>query len=317
MDNPEKIMKNGALEKKERAMAIVNSLLRMRVPLVPVAIIFVIVSKFIFRPFSNFYLVSAIIVGASLLIFPIIYLIKKLEKSLSYRAIYLILAAEFSIEIILIFFIFFLWVPIITYYVGGGIIFILTLAFMLMGVTSNPVFNNKNYSYFFLFFNIALLSAFGALEYFGIHPTYSSYPIEELYHSYQVRSILLSLIVSIVLYLVIYSRLEAFWNMFRKQTKELESLNKELENKVRERTKEIESAKSVLEVRVQARTKELKELANNLEEQVKERTQELQKRVDELEGFHNLTVGRELKMIELKDKIRELEEKLKETKNNN
>ncbi|MCK4491723.1 MAG: HAMP domain-containing protein [Candidatus Altiarchaeales archaeon] len=64
-------------------------------------------------------------------------------------------------------------------------------------------------------------------------------------------------------------------------------------------------------------TKDLKEYrANKLEEynrelegKIEERTEELQARVDELERFHKLTVGRELKMIELKKRIKELEEK--------
>ena len=55
-----------------------------------------------------------------------------------------------------------------------------------------------------------------------------------------------------------------------------------------------------------------------LEEKVKERTKELQgayddvkKRKEDLEKFYKLTVGRELKMIELKKEIKELEEKIK------
>lgn len=314
MGNPEKTMEDGALEKKERAIIIVNSLLKMRVPLVPVAIIFVIISKFIFRPFSNFYLVSALIMGVSLLIFPVIYIIKRLKESLSHKAIYLLLAAEFFTENILIFSIFFLLTPVVIYYIGGGVIFILVIVFVLMNSSSNPIFNNKNYSYFLFSLSLALLFIFGALEYFGIHPVYSSYPVENLYHPYKVNSTLLSLIMSAILLSIINYILEGFWNTFRKQTKELESLNRELENKVKERTEEIEEAKSVLEVRVQSRTKELKELADSLEDKVGERTQELQERVNELEKFHQLTVGRELKMIGLKDKIRELEEKLKNLK---
>ena len=67
----------------------------------------------------------------------------------------------------------------------------------------------------------------------------------------------------------------------------------------------LEESKDVLEVKVVARTKELQELADKLEEKVGERTKELQKRLDELERFHRLTVGRELKMIELKKELRE------------
>jgi len=55
-----------------------------------------------------------------------------------------------------------------------------------------------------------------------------------------------------------------------------------------------------------------------LEDKVKERTKELQtayedikKRKEDLEKFYKLTVGRELRMIELKKEIKELEEKIK------
>lgn len=45
---------------------------------------------------------------------------------------------------------------------------------------------------------------------------------------------------------------------------------------------------------------------------LEEKTKELQQRITDLERFHQLTVGRELKMVELKKKIKELEERLKE-----
>lgn len=71
----------------------------------------------------------------------------------------------------------------------------------------------------------------------------------------------------------------------------------------------LEESKGVLEIKVRARTKELRELAERREEEIKKRTKELRERVGELEKFQKLTVGRELKMIELKKKIKELEEK--------
>jgi len=74
---------------------------------------------------------------------------------------------------------------------------------------------------------------------------------------------------------------------------------------------EVEEARKVLEIKVKARTRELQELAEKQEERVKERTKELQEKIEELERFSRLTVGRELKMVELKREIKKLEEELK------
>lgn len=65
-------------------------------------------------------------------------------------------------------------------------------------------------------------------------------------------------------------------------------------------------------------SQELKELNLNLEKRVKqktkklrEKTRELQDKLEKLEKFHKLTVGREVKMSELKERIQKLEEELK------
>lgn len=74
----------------------------------------------------------------------------------------------------------------------------------------------------------------------------------------------------------------------------------------------VEEARMSLEIKIIARTRELKELADSLDLKVKERTVELQEKIKELERFLSLTVGRELKMIALKDEIKKLKEELKE-----
>ncbi len=130
--------------------------------------------------------------------------------------------------------------------------------------------------------------------------------------------VILSLYVSHVIVVPIHKTIEAMVSVsngdFSQKIKEkrqdetgklIESFNKMTEN-LRKSQSALEEAKAVLEIKVQARTKELRELADSLEEKVKQRTKELQKRVDDLERFHRLTVGRELKMIELKKEIKKL-----------
>ncbi|HLG23528.1 MAG TPA: cache domain-containing protein [Candidatus Nanoarchaeia archaeon] len=55
--------------------------------------------------------------------------------------------------------------------------------------------------------------------------------------------------------------------------------------------------------------KKLKSYAENLEKQVDDKTKELKQKMEELEKFNKIAVGRELEMINLKKKIKELEEK--------
>ena len=69
-----------------------------------------------------------------------------------------------------------------------------------------------------------------------------------------------------------------------------------------------------MEVKIDARTKELKELSEGLERQVEKRTEELRGKIQELERFNKLSVGRELKMVELKEEVKRLKEELENLK---
>jgi len=73
--------------------------------------------------------------------------------------------------------------------------------------------------------------------------------------------------------------------------------------KSKERTEEMNLD---LENKVEERTGELKKLKNDLEKIVESRTTELSEKIAELEKFKELTVGRELKMVELKKEIEKL-----------
>lgn len=67
----------------------------------------------------------------------------------------------------------------------------------------------------------------------------------------------------------------------------------------------LEESKKILEIKVKARTKELAEINERLESQVEKRTRELKKKIEEYKKINKLTVGRELRMVELKKQLKE------------
>ncbi len=71
---------------------------------------------------------------------------------------------------------------------------------------------------------------------------------------------------------------------------------------------EVEKAKAILEAKVNERTRELKDFSDTLDTQIKEKTKNLEEKIEELERFNKLVIGRELKMVELKEELEQLKQ---------
>jgi DNA-binding response OmpR family regulator len=97
--------------------------------------------------------------------------------------------------------------------------------------------------------------------------------------------------------------------------KALRQARDELESQVRERTASLTHAVESLEKEIAERRRAeeaLNRLNEELEQRVRERTKELERRNYELEQMNKVFVGRELRMVELKERIRELENRVGE-----
>ncbi len=204
----------------------------------------------------------------------------------------------------------------IVYYLGGIESFV-PLSYATIIIYSVFLLSEKR-SFIITFLSILSFSTLVALEYFNIIPHIAPFGTTGVYKDpYHIFSRVITIFITFILLALVANR---YSKIIRKQSSdilttqaELEKTNKDLKQKVKEleNTRAIlEDTKKTLEVRVAARVKELEELTQSLEEKVKKRTKEIQKNVQELEKFQKFAVGRELKMIELKKKIKEI-------KNNN
>jgi hypothetical protein len=260
-------------------------------------------------------------------IFPAIYFIKSKKETISAKRIYFLIASIFTFELIILFGIFYFLAPLFLFYLKE-FYFPITFFLTVYIIVSNPIFNNRNYSYYFFSLCVLFLITFGILDYYGLFPSSPLLPVENLYHLGKPIPIFIYLFPSLSVFFIIQFYVDNFWEMFRRQRTELENLNLHLEEMVKERTQKLEKAKeeleeakreleeekAALEIKVSARTKELKDLAESLEEKVRERTKELEKKVLELEKFQKLAVGRELRIIELKKEIERLKREAEEKK---
>jgi len=91
-----------------------------------------------------------------------------------------------------------------------------------------------------------------------------------------------------------------------KQSRKLADAFNEVVYNLKESQEALGEAKTVSEIKIHARTRELQELAESLEDKVTERTLEIRAKLKELERFRELTIGREMKMIELKKELKKI-----------
>jgi len=255
-------------------------------------VIFLIVSlglKFIFNvPFSEGFFI--VIFALFLLPFPSSYFLKK-QKNIQGANLVCFLYWVFCIGI----------TALIVYYLGN-IWWIGIVILMLPVADANALLSQKKgiILAFYASFCYALLAF---LEYFGILPHQNVFYLSpDLYQdpSY----VLITLIIGSIVALPYIGYLSGTSS---------EALRKR-EEELSDTYKKISEAKATLEIKVKARTKELENLTRGLEEKIQQRTKELQARVEDLEKFSKIVVGRELKMVELKEKIEELEKNNKNIK---
>jgi len=194
----------------------------------------------------------------------------------------------------------FLILTFIVYYLGasewiGLIFYLITLALSALLLPRKKTILLGVIAFFFY---ACLLT----LEFFEIIPHRAFFSGVNLYRS--PGFVITQIVICAAVFYFIADSIGFFSEMLRQRQRQL---LKE-KQKVIEAYEKIEDSKKVLEVKVKARTKELEELTEKQESLINSRTEELTEKVEELEKFQKIAVGRELKMIELKEEIKRLEE---------
>ncbi len=184
-------------------------------------------------------------------------------------------------------------------YYGGMLSWILPIFMIVLLAYSYSLLPRKRAIIIgiFLLFGIIFLSSF---EYFKILPSYQPFNVGV---SQDFKYFLTTLLIFSGTIIAISVTLDFFAGRLQTQNELL-----------KERYQENEELKQSLEIRVKARTQELRELSKELDKEVKQKEEELKKKILELENVGREIVKKELRMIELKKLIKNLERRLSENK---
>ena len=219
-------------------------------------------------------------------------------KQKTVRSLYNFYAIVNSIDLVIL--------TIAIHYVGGvewiGGIFYLYL------VATSGFLLPRSYTLFLVLEGGLLYSLLVWGEYFQLIPHHSFFDLPGLYRQ---KGYVLTQNLTVLLFsFFLGSGITVFFERFKGKRDALVKAKRKLMRSY----EELEEAKQVLEIKVKARTRQLAEQAEALRRENRLKTKSLREKLDELERFRHLTVGRELKMAQLKEKVAELEKELNKTK---
>lgn len=281
-------MEEFKIESKEALLRISHAL-SFRFPIVSFLLSVALLLKiFLFVSFSNYLFVLISLVAFSALSYD--FISRKIKNPTPSQIINSYFALLCFDAIIL---------TLIIYFLGG----VTWFGFVFYAFYFYPLFIllPRNYAFLYFIYCTFLYSLLVVGQFFEILPYQNIFGFEE--RIYQKQSFVLTSLVAAVATLWSLGYFGDFPSrLLGKKIKELqgskillEQERSSLEEKVKGRTKELEEARKNLGNKVQQRTKELQE-----------KSEKLVRRVKELERFHKVVVGREVKMAELKKEITRL-----------
>ncbi len=282
------------LIEKEEALKRYNQLINIRFPGI-IAFLFaaLILKIFLKVPFPNSLFLLVSFMATSTIIYDLLFRqIKKPKISQIVNSYFGYLLFDLIILTMII-------------YIIGGVTWI---GFIFYGlyIFTNFLLFPRSYLLFFIFYSSFLYTLLVSIQYLGIFPPQSIFSLEERV-AQNPFYVLSTWMVAIIFLWVLGYYGDTFYKALQGKIEELQKTRGVLEEE-----------RASLEIRVRARTNELREERESLEEKVKERTKELEKerkelakRITELERFHKVAVGRELKMRELKKEVEKLKKEKK------